>query len=922
MVCDEASLKTLRRIARNLLKTMRYRHEILPILEDLTRGLSVEVSCAEEALAREEEDLKRVHAIEGTRVVDPPDGHLWYSGPEDLDWPSERWNYFKSKMIESGRSEEQIRSVDRDSTAILARVPSPVLEGVTSGKGLALGYVQSGKTTNFMALAAKAADAGYRFIIVLSGVTNSLRAQTQSEMEKYVAPFENELDWFWLTNTDRDFIFSHTPAVTQVFNPAKNVAVCVVKKNATKLRALIRWYGNLSPADRAEIPLLVIDDECDQASINGFAARAAANSNISSAPDEVEIRRTAINKLIVQLLGDEISPHSAYVGYSATPFSNLLLDPNDKDDLYPRDFIYSLEKGNGYFGPDEIFGRDPVDEEDQTSESMDVFNEIDPENIPKLGSGHLASSNHEPEIIPELRQAILWFLIASGIREQREERALWTTMLIHTSQRISCHNAMANAVSKFITELRLADRDDLNNEVLSVFRTELAKLESSEFAGPIPSEKTVIDSAIACLHNLNVIVDNSQSADRLNYDEVDGNAPHPVIVIGGNTLSRGLVLHGLTSTFFLRTARGYDALLQMGRWFGYRTGWADLPRIWMTKEMQESFRFLALVEEEIRQQIAMYSADKNPEEVGVRIRCHPKLQVTSRGLGRVQRHIGLSGLRVETILFPRTNSELLRSNTAAGKDFVNQIVDDGRTQVSRESSLVRDVPVSMILDLLDNYEFADDARVAERNVLKKYIEKIVGLSSDEEFGELQIWDVFLYRLRGANPRLEDFAGGMSISKITRSARQSREQNHIADLHHLASQIDVATNIPQEALSEFLTENDRAKSDIKYQEWPILKRDVFGLGGRGLLGLYLVDKNSESRSKNKKNLESDEDLLGLTFFFPLSRYTSGGINYVQPPAFVGNIDPEDMEAIVDEDPVAVLGEIESEDEVPDEDDPQP
>jgi hypothetical protein len=333
----------------------------------------------------------------------------------------------------------------------------------------------------------------------------------------------------------------------------------------------------------------------------------------------------------------------------------------------------------------------------------------------------------------------------------------------------------------------------------------------------------------------------------------------------------------------------------------------------MTKEMQESFRFLALVEEEIRQQIAMYSADKNPEEVGVRIRCHPKLQVTARGLGRVQRRIGLSGHRVETILFPRGNTDFLKSNLDAARDFVSDAVADASVTVMPAKSLIQNVQASKILALLESYVFADDARVAERNVLKKYIEKIISLSANENLGELQHWDVFLYRLKGNNPRLEDFAGGLQISKISRSARQTRELSPIADLHHLASQIDVATNIPDSDLNDYLSANGRSKSEIKYQEWPILKRDKFGLGGRGLLGLYMVDKDSKAASKNKKDLESDEDLLGLTFFFPLSKYSSGGIDYVEPPAFVGDIDPEDAEAEVADDPAAIIAEIESDDE---------
>jgi len=910
---SDSQIDSIRKIVRMALRTYRDKKNVLATFE----GFPFDIETVSRVIDEEYAELEKVHVVGPTRVVDVPDGHLWYGGPEALDRPSYRWQHFRGKLTENGRSQEQIHNIDRDSTAILARTPSPIVEGGASGRGLVLGYVQSGKTTNFMALAAKAADAGYRFIVVLSGVTNSLRNQTQSELEKYVSPYNNHLDWFWLTNLDRDFLSSHAPAVTGVFNNPNNVAICVVKKNGSKLNALLDWYQKLSEAQRDEIPLLVIDDECDQASINGLAVKRPI-AGVQSSTDAVEVRRTAINRLIVKLIGKEVSSRAAYVGYSATPFSNLLLDPNDEKDLYPRDFIYSLEKGAGYFGPEEIFGRDPIDEADQATNALDIFNNVDPLNVPLLGSAHSATANESPQMIPELSAAICWLLLSSAIRDSRNSNAVWTTMLIHTSQRISCHEAMADLVSDYLDSLKKLSPEKLQNVLGDVLKIELPKLLVSAFAEELPDAGQIISGAIDQLSRVEIVVDNSKSDDRLNYEVSAEQLPHPVIVIGGNTLSRGLVLHGLISTFFLRTARGYDALLQMGRWFGYRDGWADLPRIWMTVEMQTSFRFLALVEEEVRQQIAMYSADRNPLEIGVRIRCHPKLQVTARGLGRVQRHIGLSGLRVETILFPRSDVEFLSGNLEVGRSFVTSLGDDAPMNPDLARGLFRNVPVAKILELLDNYRFANDARVAERNVLKKYIEKIVDLSSADESLELHEWDVFLYRLKGANPRLVDLVPGVPISKITRSARQTKEDNSVADLHHLASQIDVATSIDEEVLASYLSRVGRAKSDIKYEEWPILKRDHFGESGRGLLGLYLVDKDSKSTTNNKRDLEAAEDFLGLTFFFPLSKFSKGEIDYVAPPEFIGNIDPEDLEPEVFEDPSEIIGEIDSDDDAPETD----
>lgn len=909
----------IRGIVRLALPNQKTKAAAIEFVSPIAQGDEALLLLIRRIVDEEFEDLVAVHLVPPSQAADSADGHLWYRGPGNSDRPDDRWEYFLEQMKSSGRSEQEIDRVDRDSTKILARTPSPTVEGGASGRGLALGYVQSGKTTNFMALAAKAADAGYRFVIVLSGVTNNLRNQTQAELEKYVSPFNNDLNWFWLTKLERDFLSaSHAPAVENVFGNYGNVAVCVVKKNKSKLEALVEWFEGLSTAQRAELPVLIIDDECDQASINGLAAK-QMNVRATSIEEEIEIRRTTINKLIVKLIGTSVSPRSAYVGYSATPFSNLLLDPNDSEDLYPRDFVYSLEKGTGYFGPEEIFGRDPVDESEQASSGLDIFNDIDPENIELLGTAYNSKSEMAPELIPELRSAVIWFIVSSAIRQLRLGSKTWTTMLIHTSQRISCHASMKQLITDFVRELRNMNASALGSVFESSLDSERSKLEASPFRGVVPEDDVILAKAFEVLTDLEIIVDNSESTDRLNYETISGSEERPVLVIGGNTLSRGLVLRGLISTFFLRTARGYDALLQMGRWFGYRVGWADLPRIWMTSEMQESFRFLALVEEEIRQQIGMYAADRNPLEIGVRIRCHPKLQVTSRGLGRVARHIGLSGLRVETILFPRNDAEFLAENIAVGKSFVEQIVAEPLTTVIPDRSLVRDVPVRHILDLLDHYKFADDARVAERSVLKKYIEEIHRKSAEFGLDELSHWDVFLYRLKGRHPRLEEFAEGMMISKITRSARQTAALNPIADLHHLSSQIDIAESIEADALESYLATNARVKSQIKYAEWPVLKRDVFGERGRGLMGIYLVDKDSRATSAKKKDLEAEEDLLGLTFFFPLSELSAGEIDYVAPPEFVGNIDPEDLESPVLEDASDLIDEIDSEDVLPEDPD---
>ena len=288
-------------------------------------------------------------------VVERP----WYDGPKPGDrcWPALA-EYLKA---EKGFDDDAIDSLDRASTKIVAHLPCPG-SGRFAGRGLVVGYVQSGKTTNYTAVIAKAADEGYRLFIVLSGLHNNLRRQTQARLDDQLYELNHDL-WIQLTSKLEDF-GSPTAGADALLTGTHRV-LCVVKKNAKRLRSLRRWLNGASRATLANCPVLVIDDEADQASVN------------TSAED-----RSKINGLILQLLND--APRSAYVGYTATPYANLFIDPSGED-LYPRDFIIDLERPRGYFGPEMIFGTGREQEgDDEHDDGYDFVRLVPPEELEAL----------------------------------------------------------------------------------------------------------------------------------------------------------------------------------------------------------------------------------------------------------------------------------------------------------------------------------------------------------------------------------------------------------------------------------------------------------------------------------------------------------------------------------------------------------
>ena len=434
-----------------------------------------------------------------------------------------------------------------------------------------MGSVQSGKTANYAGVIAKAIDARYRIIIVLSGIHSNLRQQTQIRLESDLRVEDSlrhgRLAYSKLTGeqtaSGQDMDIPDSRSAGSVLSNPDIVVFMVVKKNSARLRRVAEFLQGIPKSRRAERPVLLIDDESDQATPNSASGRQ---------------RISAINKRVRDIWGEIVT--GTYIGYTATPFANIFINPRDAKDLYPEDFCYALPRPSDYMGASTFFDLEKQDSVDGgTPEQMISRLSIElseAESAVLVPKGRDLSS-YAPTMTPGLQESIAWFLLSTAVRRIREGRSRHSSMLVHTSHRVPAHDALQAVVEEYLGELR-ESFPDRETEFRKLFEREIDRASDLRSGERVPEWREIWTKVGDVLAETAVKVDNGQSKDRLNYPDDDAQT---IIAIGGGTLSRGLTLEGLISSFFLRTSSTYDTLLQMGRWFGFRPGYADLARVWV-----------------------------------------------------------------------------------------------------------------------------------------------------------------------------------------------------------------------------------------------------------------------------------------------------------------------------------------------------
>jgi hypothetical protein len=746
--------------------------------------------------------------------------------------------------------EEDVRGIDDASDEVVSLLENPQdpARSQFSCRGLVVGHVQSGKTANMTAVIAKALDAGYDTVIVLAGLTNKLRHQTQLRLYSDLVR-RNPLNWQVLTSNevDRDF---RAPAQGGFLSHSDKAQLAVIKKNVSPLGELRKAIKETFPAVLQQLRVLVIDDECDQASVN-------------SAQGELDM--TAINQRIRELL--TLLPAATYVGYTATPFANVLINPyrvdgQDLDDLYPRDFITALPKADKYFGTERLFGKTPVDPEDiqPDEEGLEMIRDVPEEDEAGLQPRSRKDRDaFQPVMTPSLEAAILYFLACCAARRARGHADQHMTMLVHTSAYVRAHERVAALIQGWV-DVHRKDLVDPASEIGS--RLERAWIGEQ---GRLPDDLT--DAAPVAIegifHYLPKVleciefpVENGASDDRIDYS----GKPKTYIVVGGSILARGLTLEGLMVSYFLRTANQFDTLLQMGRWFGYRPGYEDLPRIWMPRDLKLRFRALAAVEQEIREDIEQYRMrDLTPMDLAVRIRAIPGMAITAANKMRAARRCAVSywGTHRQTFRFAHKDTRILEKNWGAGSELVSRIESLGlRDPDAEERKLWRNVPKSSIRRFLESYVVESSHADLLPAMLLPFID-----GTDQR---LAMWSVGIVE-SGRGHESDTLLGTIGSVRTVNRARL-KDTVGIADIKALMSRRDVLFDC-----------GDEVEGNGSWEE--LKEARLEAVGQVPLLLLYPIAKESrpERASKARVPLDALHDVLGVGIVFPGS-VTEGG-NFV-------------------------------------------
>ena len=657
------------------------------------------------------------------------------------------WNRYRRLLTSRYFSRQVLAAMDSVTDRILGLLENPVREGEWDRRGMVMGHVQSGKTANYTGLICKAADAGYKVIVIIAGIHNNLRNQTQRRIDEGlvgldstrlrgklpvqsrvgVGRFNSQRQPNAFTTSQRDFNKTIADSVGVPLKNLKEPVVFVIKKNPSTLRNLIEWLtAHNAQQGTATIrePMLLIDDEADNASIN-----------IRHGQNEV----SRINGQIRGLL--QLFDRSCYVGYTATPFANIFIDPDSENamlghDLFPRDFIVSLDPPDNYFGATKVF----IENSERIVHCVDDNADLLPLKHPL---------HHHVTGLPEtLETAVRVFLVARAIRLARGQVGKHNSMLVNVSRFVDVQRQIRNEIHALVDRIRRSVRVNGARPPAEALRDPeieaLFRVFENHYAGtcgvPWSDVQTLLHDSVSAVKVVEV---NSRASDSLDYVESE-KAGLNVIAVGGFSLSRGLTLEGLVVSYFLRNSMMYDTLLQMGRWFGYRNGYEDLCRVWMPEEAQGWYTHITESIDELRDELArMQSMNATPTEFGLRVRSHPDtLVVTARnkmGSGRRLRvRIGLANSFVETAVLRRDRSSLEVNRQAAvsfaGKLRRHEFAPEHGERLNG-GRLVRRAPASVVDEFLMAFQNHEGSVTTQIEPVRRYI-------GERQADELAEWDIF------------------------------------------------------------------------------------------------------------------------------------------------------------------------------------
>lgn len=825
------------------------------------------------------------------------------------DW--ELWKRYASFMKQKDPS-FPVNDLDDFTNKILDKCVNPSQEIPWDRRGMVVGHVQSGKTSNYVGLINKAADAGYKVVIVIAGTISSLRRQTQERIDEGfigrsssayinnrgenkiigVGRYKVSTDIYSLTSsyykTGDEGDFSQSIANRLNIPIGKNPVVFVIKKNKSILENLIDWFSkdtNIKIIDGYprlfDVPALVIDDEADAASVN-----------TSKSIDEVK----TINKLIRVLLN--LFDKKTFVGYTATPYANLFISQLHNDelattvkgrnylvgpDLFPKDFIVNIKAPSNYIGAAKMFGlENPLTGEG--SEPLDIFRPISDYDPPFFATINKNNKDQLPEYLPPtLEEAIKAFILTCAIRRVRGQEQKHNSMLIHVALYVKWIDKVAQVVNEKVREYKnaiVAEDKTILSELKKLFEDDFVPttdnvLESLDYTDVRiqPLEWDAVSSHLkAAVSKIDVrSVHGVRSTTNLEYhniEEIDYNKYEnglSVIAVGGSRLARGITLEGLSISYYLRTTKMYDSLMQMGRWFGYRPGYVDLCRLYTTEQIFDWFNHVTLATEEMRNDFDHLTAtNKKPKDFRLKVRNHHGLlTITSVAKLNYTENITISfsGSNLQTYQLNKTEKVIDNNYTAFttlldSLGYPVEIIRNKDTDEVAKYLVYRNVATDLLNDFIDSY-ITNTPSIRNANI-SEYISKqqaeikgwnivvvsnpsstvFVDLDGKSQKGERKKnKETLRYKLKWNN---EELILGCSV-RNQRTRREEKDywisKNQIDDI--MDRQID-------------LLEKPSSNEAIRAQR---------AIEGKGLLLLYALDPRVTSDTRD------EVPIIGYSIYFP-------------------------------------------------------
>lgn len=846
-----------------------------------------------------EESTERILRLEGQATIqgknNDQNSAVYYPTAK-----TSAWQCYLERLRLKKFTQESIDAISNATLKVLKQLSADTTNK-EARKGLVIGNVQSGKTANMAALMAMAADWGFNMFIVLSGTIEALRKQTQ---ERLFSDLNNEgcnFHWRSLEHLKVPMSPGDRAQDLDFSNRSYQKYFTVTLKNGTRLTNLIKWL-QADPNSQKNMKVIVIDDEADQASIN--------TADVLN--DE---ERKKINKLITNLVNGKNTDGTIsegrfkamnYIGYTATPYANVLNEIKSES-LFPKDFISTLAVSREYFGPQQIFGYNGAGDGDSNNyDGLNIIREVDSDDIDDIKSIHTENSI----IIPRsLQNAICWFLC--GVSCMR----LWNykkpiSLLIHTSQKIGHHSNMAYAVSHWIMQTsvdQIINRcknlwvEECNAFSKKLFREQYPNYAQDDcdihdypdFEAILPElKKLIAGERLSHIHladdnerkyhkHIHLCIDNCARANsrdddyvRLAYPDerqlADLDCAPAFIVVGGATLSRGLTIEGLISTYFLRSVGQADTLMQMGRWFGYRRRYELIPRIWLTTKTRRQFEFLAELDQELRDEIhTMEVKGQSPIDYGVRVNNSPKvnfIRVTAANRMQLSEPATweFGGSMKQTFMFDN-DAETLNNNLNLTQFFLNQLgkpVDHKPCNTHASHTVLwKEVPFDKRLeDFLKTFRYQE--RLSVFNDISPLIQWIKDATSR---GSLQNWSVILAGTDNSKRNYWNVSPEIKVRKIIRNQKISGCTEGILNIGTLRTATDSLADIDLENATEELKKRMVHPESKEVNDIRILA----GVNNIPQLIIYIIDKDSKAHpgSMNRKDLNAVEDVVGICINLP-------------------------------------------------------